>query len=86
MFSASRLLSHRHRRDLTRTQLHHELILLGLRPCRAMVNRWETGVVEPRASELHGLAVVLRVPMDAFFERIVCDSEGPARDPASPTL
>lgn len=68
MFSAQRLSSLRRLRDLTRTQLHHELILLGLRPCRAMVNRWEEAIVEPRASDLRALAQVLRVPMDAFFE------------------
>ena len=68
MFSPRRLAAHRRHRDLTRTQLHHELILLGQRPCRAMVNRWEEGVVEPRASELMALAAALRVPMDAFFE------------------
>ena len=68
MFSPSRLRANRERRDLTRTQLHHELILLGHRPCRAMINRWEEGVVEPHASDLAALASVLRVPMDFFFE------------------
>ena len=68
MFSATRLQRARHQRDLTRSQLHQELILLGRSPCRAMINRWEEGVVEPHASELQALAVVLRVPMDALFE------------------
>lgn len=68
MFSPTRLQRARLRRELSRSQLHQELILLGRSPCRAMINRWEEGVVEPHASDLAALASVLRVPMDSFFE------------------
>lgn len=68
MFSPTRLQHLRKHRDMTRSQLHMELILLGLRPCRAMVNRWENGAVEPHASELEALARVLRVDIKAFFD------------------
>lgn len=68
MFQPQRLEALRRERDLSRSQLHAELVLLGLRPCRAMVDRWEGGVVEPRASDLEGLARALRARIDDFFE------------------
>lgn len=78
MFSPRRLQAHRRRRDLTRSQLHQELIILGLRPCRAMIDRWEKGRVEPHASELEALAQVLQVDLSAFFEPAPAPTSGEA--------
>ncbi|MFH1468342.1 MAG: helix-turn-helix transcriptional regulator [Pseudomonadota bacterium] len=78
MFSPTRLMMFRLRRNLTRSQLHNELILLGHRRCRAMINRWETGAVEPTATDLQFLARALRAPLDSFFEQAE-----PARPPAA---
>ncbi len=69
MFSPTRLKHYRGRRYLTRSQLHNELVLLGHRRCRAMINRWESGAVEPSATDLLFLSRALRVPLDAFFEQ-----------------
>jgi transcriptional regulator with XRE-family HTH domain len=70
MFSPQRLEALRSERDLTRSQLHAALVLLGRRPCRAMLDRWEAGVVEPRASDLEGLARALQAPIEDFFDQV----------------
>jgi len=68
MFSPPRLRLARQQRGLSRSQLHHELILLGVRRCRAMMDLWENGRSEPRATEVQALATVLQVPIAALYE------------------
>lgn len=70
MFSPQRLEDLRRERDLTRSQLHAALVLAGRRPCRAMLDRWEAGVVEPRASDLEGLARALGAPIEDLFDDV----------------
>lgn len=67
-FSARRFAEARHRRGLSRSQLHLELAMLGVKRCRALIDNWSRAISEPRASELAALSVILNVPMESFFE------------------
>ena len=74
MFAHARITSSRIRCGFSRSKLHQELVLVGVRRCRALIDHWETGRSEPRASELFGLASVLGVPISDFFESGSTDS------------
>ncbi len=67
-FSPQRLTAARQARELTRSQLHIELALVGVERCRALIDLWSTGASEPRANEVAALATVLRIDIDALFE------------------
>lgn len=68
MFSPTRLRRARLQRGLSRSQLHQELILLGVLRCRAMMDLWESGRSEPRASEVQALATILQIPIADLYE------------------
>jgi transcriptional regulator with XRE-family HTH domain len=44
------------------------MILLGVLRCRAMMDLWENGRSEPRASEVQALATALQVSIAALYE------------------
>lgn len=67
MFSSANLTASRVRQGLSRSQLHEELILRGLRRSRSLIDHWETGKSEPRAGEIEALAGILHVPITDFF-------------------
>lgn len=67
-FVPSRLTLFRLHRGLTRSDLHQALIQGGVRRCRALIDHWERGRSEPRASDLFALSCILGRPMAAFFE------------------
>ena len=67
MFSSASLTASRVRRGFTRSQLHHELVIVGIRRCRSLIDHWESGKSEPRASEIEALSRVLDVPLSDFF-------------------
>ncbi len=67
-FSPKLLADARARRGLSRSQLHLELAMRGVKRCRALIDNWSRAISEPRASELAALSVILNVPMESFFE------------------
>lgn len=79
MFSHERLRKAREARGYTRTDLHLELVLIGVRRCRALIDLWEGGRSEPRASDLEALARVLEVPISSFFSPEVVGSGSATR-------
>lgn len=69
-FSVNRLKAACAARNFSHSQLHIELALAGVTRSRVQIYKWFNHRCDPRASEIGALAVVLRVPVEYFFEML----------------